>query len=86
MGTGSTTAFAPPRYRYSSICRLPAAARAQARDTASVALAPRFPLFPLPSVSRIRLSSSCCPHTGIPRSARSSASFTLRTARSTLLP
>ena len=60
MGIGSTLAFTPPRYWYNGNRIALAAAFALARDTASMAFAPRLPLLSVPSVSiRIRSIRDC---------------------------
>ena len=51
MGTGRVRPLIPPRYRYSGSFKALAAALADARDTARMALAPRRSLLGVPSRS-----------------------------------
>ena len=63
-----------------------AAARAAAKETARVALAPSFSLFSVPSSSIIVLSMSFCSNTDLPTKASRIKVFTLLTAFLTPLP
>jgi len=55
-GTGKTLALTPPKYLYNGISFSIAVALATAKETANIALAPRFDLFSVPSASIISLS------------------------------
>ncbi len=57
-----------------------AAARAAAKDTARVALAPSFSLFSVPSKAIIVLSMSFCSNTDLPNKASRIKVLTLLTA------
>ncbi len=58
IGTGSTCAASPPRYRHSEAPSSAATALAAASDTPRIAFAPSRPLFGVPSSSIIVWSSA----------------------------
>jgi len=66
MGTGSSLAEAPPRYRYSGWPLALAAASARAMDTPRMALAPSWDLLSVPSRLIMSSSSSACWKASIP--------------------
>src|SRR5216117_1208703 len=86
IGTGSTRASGPPRYRNRDKFSEAAAAQAVARETASVALAPRFVLVGVPSSSISFLSMFAWSRASSPLRIGAIFSFTLATAFLTLLP
>ena len=89
IGTGIDSDVCPRRlamYWWSgSFCDC-AAARAAAKDTAKVALAPNFSLFSVPSSANNLLSMSCCFDTSISTSDERISLLTLATAFLTPLP
>ena len=86
IGTGSTCAFGPPTYRYSSSPADSAAAFATASDTPSRAFAPSRDLSGVPSRSTRRWSTSRCSVASTPASSGAISSSTAATAFSTPLP
>src|SRR5258708_19777867 len=86
IGTGSTRALGPPRYRNRDNFSEAAAAQAVARETASVALAPRFLLVGVPSSSISFLSMFAWSRAFTPLRIGAIFWFTLATAFLTLLP
>ena len=86
IGTGRMCAIGPPRYRYSGSPLSEAAARATARDTASMAFAPSLLLLGVPSASSISLSIAIWSSAGMPSSRGPITSLTLRTASRTPFP
>ena len=65
---------------------LPAPAFAQASETPRIALAPRRPLFAVPSSSIMASSMATCSVASMPSSASAISPFTLAQASSTPLP
>ena len=86
IGTGSTWASAPPRYRHSGSPASAAAAFADASDTPRMALAPSRPLLGVPSRSSIARSSAAWSAASSPVTACAISPFTLATAWPTPLP
>jgi len=86
IGTGSTLASGPPRYRKSGKFSAVAAARAVARETASVALAPRFLLVGVPSSSISFLSMFAWSRASSPFRIGAILWLTFATAFLTLFP
>src|SRR5206468_5142453 len=86
IGTGSTRASDPPRYRKSGKPSAAAAAQANANETASVALAPGFFLVGVPSSSIRLLSMIAWSRASIPLGIGAILWLTLATAFLTLLP
>src|SRR3954463_5017579 len=86
IGTGSTWAAPPPRYRQSGRPSSAAAACAAASETPRIALAPRRALFGVPSSSIIARSRADWSVASRPCSASASSPLTLETALETPLP
>ena len=86
IGVGSTLPFIPPRYWKSGSPRDSAAALAAAIDTPSIAFAPSFPLFGVPSSSIRKLSSPVWSNTSQPITSSAIISFTFSTALRVPLP
>ena len=86
IGTGNVVASSPPRWRKSETPASAAAALALASETARIALAPRRPLFGVPSSSISRRSSASWSPGSIPRTASAISPFTFATAFVTALP
>ena len=66
IGNGNVFADTPPTYLYNGIPNSLAAALATARETPSIALAPKLLLFFVPSISIINWSIIFCSKTDIP--------------------
>ena len=60
IGTGSSLALKPPRYKNKGKSKDSAAARATAIDTPKIALAPKLALLSVPSSFSIKLSIATC--------------------------
>ena len=86
IGVGRTWAFGPPRYWYNGRPTSSAAARAAAKETPKIALAPNLPLFGVPSRSIMVWSIRRCSVTSRPITALAISLFTWPTAFKTPLP
>ncbi|CRH59423.1 Uncharacterised protein [Chlamydia trachomatis] len=86
IGQGSTCEKDPPRYRYKGLCKVFAAAFANARETPRIALAPNFSLFGVPSASIIIASAVIWSNTLNPCKAGTSTFSTLEMACKTPFP
>src|ERR671915_2151841 len=86
IGTGSTRAASPPRYRHSGWRSSAAAARAAASETPRIAFAPRRDLSGVPSSSISARSSPAWSSTSAPCTASAISPLTFATAFVTPLP
>ncbi len=86
IGTGSTRASSPPRWRHSGWPASAAAAFAAASEMPRIALAPRRPLFGVPSASSIARSTASWSRASRPVTASASSPLALATACVTPLP
>ena len=86
IGTGNVLAETPPMYRYKGNPNSLAAALATAKETPSMAFAPIFALFGVPSNSIIVWSIKFCSKIDIPNNSSAILVFTFSTAFKTPFP